>query len=134
MKSRPQPGPTLKPSGGTAENEAVRHSPLISVYAVLTIVTIAAAGAALAGGWYHDDACGIEQWKCDLGTYGFTAFFLSLFSGAAALVWVVAEMVIRAFRQARPRQRSQLSDLRTGVLMGLALQAAAVIVLVMLAA
>ena len=112
----------------------MRHSPLISVYALLTIVAIAAAGAALTGGWYHDDACGIEQWKCDLGSYGFTVVFLSLFSGAAALAWLIAELVAGAIRGWGARRRSHRAELRAGVLMGLGLQAAAAIVLVVLAA
>ena len=112
----------------------MRHSLRISVYAFLTIVAIAAVGAALTSGWYHDDACGVEQWKCDLGSYGFTAVFLSLFSGAAALAWVIAELAIRAFRRTRPQQRSHWSDVRTGVLMGLALEAATVIIAALLQA
>jgi hypothetical protein len=101
----------------------VRHSPLISVYAFLTIVAIAFVGAGLAN-QSHDDTCG-DFLRCEIGIYGLTAAFLSLFSGAVALAWVIVELVIRAFRRTRPQQRSDWSDLGIGILLGLALQAAA---------
>ena len=76
-------------------------SPLMKLIGTLAAasVCIALAGFLLAAAWYHDDACSIEDWKCDLGGIGFN---LAIYAGVPAALFLVVlgvSAVVSVFRR-----------------------------------
>ena len=104
----------------------MRRSPLISVYAFLTVAVIAFIGLALAQQWYADDGCTGDAWKCEVGNSALTTFVLSIYAAMAAVVLGVIELVVRAI--ARFQQLSPWRELLMGVVLGLVLEVAAQVV------
>jgi hypothetical protein len=66
--------------------------------AALVGLAVGATGLLL-GGWYEDDGCSKEEWKCDLGTLGIVLLWPGiagvLMACVAALLWLLALLVGR---------------------------------------
>ena len=80
----------------------MHHSLRISLYAFAIVLLVWAATIPF-GSWYHDDACTIEEWKCDAGAIGFFFALWSTAAGAFGLIWVAAELIALARGAPRPR-------------------------------
>jgi hypothetical protein len=74
---------------------------LVGTGAVVALV-VALTGLLLARAWYHDDACTIEAWKCDLGGVGFA---VGLYAGVAAAALLAAFAIALGVSAASRRSR-----------------------------
>ena len=61
-----------------------------------TSLALAVAGFFLSRAWYHDDACTIEEWKCDAGGIGFALAPYAAVAAILLLAVLAAGRMIRA--------------------------------------
>ena len=72
------------------------------------LVVVSALGYAVAETWYHDDACYIAEWKCEVGDLGFAAFFWGgALGGLSLLVGTTAAGITAIRRRGDDASRSE---------------------------